>query len=222
MTNKKTTSKKMDASAIADEIGYLIESGAIKPGQHLGEQSLADRFGTSRGPVREALRILDARLQIEIRPNVGAMVVQHSIDQLAEIHDLRGALLATAAKWAVIRGTDDDLKAIDAQAKRVENASESGADSQAFLAETTEWRRLVVMAAKSERILVPYKMNGFGTVGSIWLNMRSTRAAMKSVAKDWRACTDALLARDGHKAAAIIQRVYDRHAKDLRRLADIQ
>lgn len=222
MTREHPAARKMDASAIADEIGYLIESGAFKPGQHLAEQSLADRFGTSRGPVREALRILDARLQIEIRPNVGATVAQHSIDQMAEIHDLRGALLATAAKWAAIRGIDEDLQAIEKQATAIEEASVSGADSDAFLAVTTEWRRLIVMAAKSERILVPYRMNGFGTVGSIWLNMRSSRAAMKSVAKDWRACTDALLARDGYKAAAIIQRVYDRHAKDLRRLANIR
>jgi DNA-binding GntR family transcriptional regulator len=44
---------------IAAQVGDRILSGAMPPGARIGEQELADEFSVSRGPIREALRILE-------------------------------------------------------------------------------------------------------------------------------------------------------------------
>src|SRR5882672_8831802 len=94
-----TRPQRMNATAIADEVGRMIESRALRAGEHIREQDLADQFGVSRGPVREALKILSSRFQVEIRPNLGATVPQLQPQEILEIHELRGAILGICARW---------------------------------------------------------------------------------------------------------------------------
>lgn len=80
------------AEQIADKIRESVHSGAITYGDRLTEMDLARRFLTSRGPVREALRILDEQGLIELRPRRGGIVKHLPADEIAEIYDMRGAL----------------------------------------------------------------------------------------------------------------------------------
>jgi DNA-binding GntR family transcriptional regulator len=59
---------------IAEEIRELIRGGRLPVGAHLATQQLADRFGVSRSPVREALKLLAERKVIELRANRGFFV----------------------------------------------------------------------------------------------------------------------------------------------------
>ncbi|WP_238283028.1 GntR family transcriptional regulator, partial [Methylobacterium goesingense] len=56
------------AERLADEIAGEILTGAFPPGLHLDEQVLARRFGVSRTPVRDALRLLSGTGLIDLRP----------------------------------------------------------------------------------------------------------------------------------------------------------
>jgi DNA-binding GntR family transcriptional regulator len=73
--------------SLAGKVGELIRSGDIKVGEKLATQPLADRFGVSRSPVREALNILHERGMIEQRPNRGFFAKEVP----AELTDVEGS-----------------------------------------------------------------------------------------------------------------------------------
>ncbi|WP_156233091.1 GntR family transcriptional regulator [Corynebacterium occultum] len=77
-------------------VDRVIE-GAYPPGTHLVELQLAEEFGVSQAPVREALRELSSTRLVENRPRRGTYVRSISPEELAEIYMVRVALEGTAA-----------------------------------------------------------------------------------------------------------------------------
>ncbi len=65
-----------------------IHSGRLLPGEKLREADLAERYGVSRGPVREAVRALEGHGLVSVQPNRGAVVTVLSGDELEEIYDI--------------------------------------------------------------------------------------------------------------------------------------
>src|ERR1019366_4409974 len=74
------------------EIEQLILQGELAIGQHVNESELATRFGTSRGPIREALRALEESGLVHSLKNRGVFVREISIAEADEIYDVREAL----------------------------------------------------------------------------------------------------------------------------------
>jgi GntR family transcriptional regulator of gluconate operon len=90
-----------------------ILSGRVRMGQHLVEGQLAAELGTSRGPVREALRRLQRDRLVVERPRRGVFVRTLTSSDLADIYNLRVAIETAAVRLAVRRGaTSDPLRAI--------------------------------------------------------------------------------------------------------------
>jgi DNA-binding GntR family transcriptional regulator len=77
---------------IATQLSERIVAGAYAPGQRIMEQAVAAEFGVSRGPVREALRILERDGLVTILPRRGALVTKLSTAELKEIFDIRAML----------------------------------------------------------------------------------------------------------------------------------
>jgi DNA-binding GntR family transcriptional regulator len=85
--------------ALADD----ITSGALEPGADLDEQELADRFGASRTPVREALRHLASIGLVEIRPRRGVVVASLSQDQIVDMFEVSAEIEVICVRLAVNR-----------------------------------------------------------------------------------------------------------------------
>ena len=77
---------------IAAQLAARITSGADAPGQRVTEQRVAAEFGVSRGPVREALRLLEKDGLVTILARRGAQVTNLTILEVKEIFDIRAAL----------------------------------------------------------------------------------------------------------------------------------
>lgn len=89
---------------IAEEVGSAIIGGQRAVGERLIETELAARFGVSRGPIREALRILERRRLIDIVPRHGAYVREVSLNSIADLFNTRLALTTSAARiMALVR-----------------------------------------------------------------------------------------------------------------------
>lgn len=88
------------AQAIAEQLKALIYGGDIGPGERLNEAALALRMGTSRGPIREAIRILGGIGLVTAVPNRGVFVRQISVREMLEIYELRALLFGHAAEQA--------------------------------------------------------------------------------------------------------------------------
>jgi len=77
---------------VATELERLILSGELAPGEKLTEVALAARLGVSRGPLREAFRMLDEAGLVRTEKNRGVFVRDIPLEEALEIYDLRAAM----------------------------------------------------------------------------------------------------------------------------------
>jgi DNA-binding GntR family transcriptional regulator len=115
-------------NALTDEIA----SGLLAPGVDLDEQDLADRFGASRTPVREALRQLAVTGLVEIRPRRGVIVTQTTPERIMEMFETSAEVEATCVRIATYRITPIErgklIEMHDASAALVERGDLDGYD----------------------------------------------------------------------------------------------
>jgi DNA-binding GntR family transcriptional regulator len=91
---------------------YIVE-GNLADGARVPERLLCERFGISRTPLREALKVLAAEGLIELLPNRGARVRALSADDLRELFDVMGGLEALAGRLACEQVSDEDIAEIE-------------------------------------------------------------------------------------------------------------
>ncbi|MDN3552150.1 GntR family transcriptional regulator [Halomonas almeriensis] len=88
------------AERVFQQLQDAIVRGELAPGSKITEPGLSQVYGISRGPLREAMRRLEAHRLIERVPHVGARVIKLSIKELLELFDVREALESMAARLA--------------------------------------------------------------------------------------------------------------------------
>jgi DNA-binding GntR family transcriptional regulator len=98
---------------IAEQLGQAILQGRYAPGERVGEQAVAERYSLSRGPVRDALRILERQGLVEIRPRRGAYVVELALNDVADIFNVRCALLSLAVRYLARNPDKSPLAQVD-------------------------------------------------------------------------------------------------------------
>jgi len=118
---------------VAGRIRERILSGDIPIGSQLRQGELAEDFGVSRMPVREALRQLQAGGLIEVHPNRGAVVRVPAPWEVRETYEVRAELEALAARRAVRRVTPahlEELRALNAEMRRRADAGGAGPEPE--------------------------------------------------------------------------------------------
>src|SRR6188768_4343153 len=80
------------SSVVQGELERMILSGELPPGEKLTEVALAARLGVSRGPLREAFRMLEEAGLVRSEKNRGVFVRDIPIEEAVEIFDLRAAM----------------------------------------------------------------------------------------------------------------------------------
>ena len=91
---------------LKDEIENEIIAGRFQPGERLDEVSLAERYGVSRTPIREALHALAASGLLEVRPHRGTIVAEVSPDRLFEMFEVMAEMEAMCGRLAARRMTE--------------------------------------------------------------------------------------------------------------------
>ncbi|WP_114946723.1 GntR family transcriptional regulator [Microvirga calopogonii] len=98
---------------VAERLRDLIRSGELEPKSRVNELELAERFGISRTPLREAIKILATEGLLELLPNRGARVASITNREIDEMIEVVAGLEAIAADLACKRITDDEIAAIE-------------------------------------------------------------------------------------------------------------
>jgi DNA-binding GntR family transcriptional regulator len=119
------------ADYIAQELRRRIIDGTLKSGAELRQRTLAQQFGVSATPVREALNRLHAEGYVETRLHRGATVVRSTHERRAENWRIRAGLEALAVELACERLDESDLSEIDALAREFERAEGPEASAEA-------------------------------------------------------------------------------------------
>lgn len=110
-------------TAVQQAIEREILAGQIAPGAKLVEAALAERLGVSRGPVREALRMLEQAGLVRQEKNRGTYVRQLALDEALEIFDLRAMLEESVGRALAGCATPELLKSLRARADALERAA---------------------------------------------------------------------------------------------------
>ena len=110
------------SEAVASALRDLIRRGEYAPGTRLMQAAIAERFGVSTTPVREAFASLAREGLVRQDPHRGVVVFQPSLEELRENYEIRVVLEGLAAELAAPRMTDEalaDLEAIQDRFSRV-------------------------------------------------------------------------------------------------------
>lgn len=97
-------------TAVADRLREEIRSGKLGPGTRLRQAHVAESYGVSTTPVREAFAALEREGLLQSNAHRGVVVFEPSIDELREIYEIRIPLEALATELGAVNLTETDLK----------------------------------------------------------------------------------------------------------------
>jgi DNA-binding GntR family transcriptional regulator len=117
---------KTAQQAVAEALRHDITTGKLAPGSWIVQDTLAEQFGMSRIPVREALKTLEAEEYVTYVPHSGYRVAKLSIDDLTEVFTLRALLEEALIRDAMPSVTDGIVEQMRRQNADMEAATAAG------------------------------------------------------------------------------------------------
>ncbi|AEG92683.1 GntR family transcriptional regulator [Ramlibacter tataouinensis] len=155
MSSVPTATTESPPLNIAEQIKQLIYAGEFKAGDRLNEAALAVRMGTSRGPIREAIRILAGTGLVTPVPNRGVYVRQVSIREMLEIYELRALVFGFAAERACENITDAGRARFEALLDGMDRAAAEN-DSNLYYDLNVQFHELVLVLCNHQRARLLY------------------------------------------------------------------
>jgi DNA-binding GntR family transcriptional regulator len=146
-----------------------IMGGLLAPGSHLRQVELANHFGTSQAPVREALQRLTQEGLVVTMAHKGSFVAQLSMTEVEEVYSLRAELESWAVRRLVTRLTDQHIAALRQQISDMDRAAEVD-DGPAVSEADARFHAVICRGAESTLLL------------QVWEPMDSRVRGMMSIA----------------------------------------
>ena len=107
---------------VTDRLREMIYERSLPPGERIDELGLSARLGTSRTPLREALKVLAHEGLVRLVPGRGAFVIELSANEAESLFPVLGLLQSRCAAEAVRRQTPEDIAALDTLLASLESA----------------------------------------------------------------------------------------------------
>ncbi len=123
---KNGTVSRSLANQIVQRLRTEIIHGKLAPGERLVELDIARRMGTSQGPVREALQMLERDGLVERRAHTASFVAPLSFDDMYELFKIRSLVESYAIRRAAQRISDADCDELDALVSQMREAGQRG------------------------------------------------------------------------------------------------
>lgn len=192
------------------EIEQLILRGDLAAGQRINESELAVRFGTSRGPIREALRALEESRLVRSEKNRGVFVREISVAEADEIYDVREALDEFIGQRLAERATEPQLRELESVLAEMDRAT-GVADVKSYHGLNLKFHDLLVDFAGNARLTESYRLL---TKGLLLFRLRGLQdgGGFAVSNTEHKAVVAAVAARDG----ALAGRLLRRHAAESR------
>jgi len=140
---------------VVDRLRSAIIRGEFEPDQRLSEAALAEAFGVSRGPIREALTQLEREGLLKVERHRGARVTRLSTADIDEIYSFRTAMERLAIERATRFADDDDFAAMQAVVDELKVAIAAG-DTRRTVELDAAFHDLVYRAARHSRLYLAW------------------------------------------------------------------
>lgn len=198
---------------VYEQLYNAILSGRFKPGEHLVLEDLADEMGTSRTPLREAIRRLQTEGLVEFTPHRGAAVTELSVEELIELYHIRSVLDGLAARLAAENLSEKDLRRLEDITVRSEKRL-NPLNPEGFEDFNRDFHEIIYHGANAPRL---YEM-----IASLYAQARRHRhlsllspGRISEILSEHRKILNALIARDAAAAERYAREHHDNTAKVL-------
>jgi DNA-binding GntR family transcriptional regulator len=192
-------------AGLLDGIRTLINAGDLPPGARVPERELCQRFGVSRTPLRECLKVLAAEGLVELLPNRGARIATLEEGHLEHLFEVIAALEAEGGRLACLRITEAELAEIQGLHYRMyahflrEQLPEYFALNQAI--------HDAIMRASGNPVLVStYNTLAARLTRARYMSNRMRPDRWKAAMEEHGAILELLIARDGAKLGPMLSR----------------
>lgn len=184
---------------ISDQIAERILDGGLMPGERLRETELANSFEVSRATIREALRLLEQRGLVQIRPQRGAQVTQLSVKELEDLFEVRASLLSSASRLAAENLQPEDAAELRAMLSRLEADVENAAKYTA-----TSWEAISTIAVLSRNDVLAHYIRDFAQRIGRYVRMGlQEKARRRESLENWKRLMDAIIRGDEQEAGEV-------------------
>ena len=147
----QTISRKSLHLELVDRLQPLIIGGELPPGSKVPEKDLCARFGVSRTPLREALKVLASDGLIHLQPNRGAWVTTVTVSEVQEVFPVLGALEALSGELACAVITDAEIDRVrDLHDQMLRSYQDR--DLDAYFAINQKIHSAILLAARNETL----------------------------------------------------------------------
>ena len=195
---------------VVDRLRELILDGELAPKARVNELELSHRFGISRTPLREAIKILATEGLLELLPNRGARVASLSEQEIDEVIEVVAGLEATAADLACRRITDKEVAMI-ADLTDVMLRAWEREDEEVYFRLNREIHEAIMRASRNA-ILGGIYANLAGRIQKARYTAHKTAEQWRRAAEEHKEMLVLLKARDG-EALAVLMREHIRGKK---------
>src|SRR3954447_13353158 len=155
VTQQSGAAPNMHDRVIA-EMRRRIITGELAAGVNLSEIALAESFGVSRTPVREALKRLQSEGLVTIRPRVGTFVTTPSRREITELFEMKELLEGAAARLLAHRGRVPELDRLEQNLVEADQAVTSN-DSARYAELVQEFHDLLITGADNAKLEAHYR-----------------------------------------------------------------
>jgi phosphonate utilization transcriptional regulator len=186
------------------EIEQLILRGELAIGEHVNESDLALRFGTSRGPIREALRALEESRLVRSEKNRGVFVREISVAEADEIYDVREVLDQLIGQRVAERATPEQIRELVAVLTQMDAAA-GLLDIKSYHALNLKFHDMLVEFAGNSRLAEGYRLL---TKGLLLFRLRGLQdgGGFSVSNTEHKAVVEAIAARDSSRAGRLLRR----------------
>jgi DNA-binding GntR family transcriptional regulator len=190
---------------VIDETRRRILTGELATGVNLSELALAEEFGVSRTPVREALKQLETEGLVEIRPRVGTFVTTPSRREITELFEMKELLEGAAARLLAQRGRVPELDRLDENLHEAEIAVARD-DTVRYAQCVEEFHDLIVRGADNSKLQAHYRtlMNQLAYSRLVNTSLRQPGRTLQSD-REHRRVFELIAAKDGDTAERVMR-----------------
>jgi len=195
---------------IATRLSERIVSGEYAPGQRIMEQGIAEEFEVSRGPVREALRLLEKEGLVIINARRGAQVTNPTISEVNEIFDIRAMLNGLRDRLVAESPQRAQLvQLLEPEIVKLEQAADIPGTGDEYIEIVLRLNHLLTQATGNRRLQAILGSLAIQTVRYTRLGLSTPQRRQQS-AQNWQRLLRAIRDGDGDTAERIArQRVLD-------------
>ena len=199
------------ADQIATQLAEAIVAEEFAPGDRIHEVAISERFQVSRGPVREALRILENAGLVTILPRRGAIVTKLTVEEVQDVFEIRAVLVSLACRRLAASCPPELTARLVQRVAELEDLArrdDPGA-VHAYVAITQELSFALCAGTGSERLTAIVYSLFHQTLRYTRLGL-STPERRRTSSANWRQLLDAIRAGDAPGAEALGRSLVDR------------